>query len=73
MRNRCGLWQLALFGKLGEEAIGIILALLHVGLIERVDRQHLARHRRRELPAHELATEVVGIAQREVDVRLIDL
>ncbi|MGZ5359720.1 MAG: hypothetical protein ACXWF9_12150 [Solirubrobacterales bacterium] len=40
-----------------EHLGGVVLGLLHVGLVERVDAEHPARHRGRELCEEERARE----------------
>src|SRR5712692_8680524 len=46
------------------------LARLDVGLIEGIDPEDRARHRRRELPAEELGAEVVGVLHVDLDDRV---
>src|SRR5581483_11458714 len=47
----------------GEHLARPVLRRLHVRLVERVDREHRARDRRRELPAEELLAELVRVGQ----------
>ena len=46
-----------------QDAVGVILRLLHIGLVEGVDAQHRARDGRRELPAEELGAQVIGVCR----------
>ncbi len=49
--------------KVVEQRLRVLLAFAHVGLIERVNVQHIACDRRRQLPAEELAAQFVGVRQ----------
>ena len=52
------LGQPAVFADAVEEPVGIVLALLHVRLVERVDAQDGAGGRRRELPPKEFPAQI---------------
>ena len=46
-----------------QQTPGGVLALLHVGLIERIDVEHRPGGRHRDLPAHELGAHVPDVGQ----------
>ena len=69
-RVGAGSWQRPLVGVGGQEAVGVVLRLLDVGLIEGVDADQRARDGGGELPAEELRAHIVGIAQRQAHDRL---
>ena len=50
-----------------EEPHGVVLRQLHVWLVERIDPEHPGGRRRRDLPAQELAAEVVRVDEAERD------
>ena len=53
-RLALGQWPVA---RLVEDLAGVVLRLLHVGLVERIDAKHTSGDRRRVLPGEELGSE----------------
>ena len=64
-QDRPRLWQCLRDAILVQDRARAILGLLHIRLIEGVDAEQRPSHRRCELPAKELATQIVGIVQRQ--------
>src|SRR5262249_31107310 len=53
-----------------QQRPGRVLGLLYVRLVERVDAEHGAGRRRRDLPAHELRADAQRLDQADVDDRM---
>ncbi len=70
--GKCGslLRQFALGFEHIQQAVGVVLALGDVRLIERVDFEHHARDSRGKFPAEELRANVEGVAQIERHQRI---
>ena len=66
-RDEVGIVQLAARLVLLEQALGVVLRLLHVRLVEGVDAEERAGDRGGEFPREEDLAEVLGVVQDEID------
>ena len=72
-RHRLGLRQPALALEGRQHLLGVVLRLLHVGLVKGVDAQNRPGDRRGDLPPQEFAAEVELVPERQRDHRLAGL